>query len=99
MNLRGIIDYAINGKRTSVGTPNISTDAKVLQMNTASITAASFNSSISSTAYASTVPAIPYYFTDRGPGGVQYVTQKDAVGANGSMSLFTFTKLPFLVAN
>lgn len=89
----------INGKSTSIGTPSLATQCKLPQLNTAQITAASFNAGITSTAYASTYPSVPFYLTDRNPDGVPYVTQKDSVGATGSMSLFTFTKLPFLVAN
>jgi hypothetical protein len=99
MNLRGLQDYNVNGKALSVGTPNEATAYKAPQLNTASITAGSFNSGITSTAYASTSPAIPFFLTDIGPGGAPYVQINQSVGVSVTMTQLTFTKLPFLVSN
>ncbi len=99
MNLQGLQKYFTNGKGVSVGTPNEATLYKLPQLNTAQITTASYNAGATTTSYAGTTPAIPFYLTDRNPDGIPFVKCEQAKGAGVDMTLLTFTKLPFIVAN
>lgn len=97
MNLKSLANYLQFGRGVSVGTPNEASALKLPQLNTASITAASFNAGVTG-AGITAFTMMPFFLTDPGPGGAPYVKCEQVPGAVQT-TILTFNRLPFLVSN
>lgn len=101
-SLQEMARFAAQGRELSsvdTGQTNaVVSQAKMPALNLASIVMGDFNAGVTFNAW-TTVPGaiLPFTLTDRGPTGVPYV--KIAQCPFNGLTLLTFTKLPFLVAN